>query len=82
MFFGESVPAARVERSFAALSKADAMLIVGSSLMVFSGFRFARKARQIGIPVAAVGLGKTRADEFLSLKIEQDCVAALTAALA
>ena len=41
--------------------------------MVFSGFRFARKAHQLGLPVAAVNLGKTRADDLLTLKLVQDC---------
>ncbi len=73
VFFGEGVPRARVEQSYAALESADAMLVVGSSLMVYSGFRFARRARERGIPLAAINLGKTRADEFLALKIAADC---------
>ncbi len=77
VFFGESVPKVRVEESFSALEQADAMLIVGSSLMVYSGYRFARRAAQAGIPLAAVNRGKTRADELLSFKLEQDCAAAL-----
>lgn len=79
VFFGETVPATRVRESFAALDEADAMLVVGSSLMVYSGFRFARKAYLRGIPVAAINLGKTRADAFLSLKIEVDCSEVLAA---
>jgi len=81
VFFGESVPPARVEQSFEALDAADAMLVVGSSLMVYSGFRFARRAQQRNIPLAAINLGKTRADEFLNFKIEADCAAALQAVL-
>ncbi len=73
VFFGEGVPAARVEQSYAALDAADAMLVVGSSLMVYSGFRFARRARERGIPLAAINLGRTRADDFLDLKITADC---------
>ena len=82
VFFGESVPPAWVSESFAALERADAMLVVGSSLMIFSGFRFARRAAELGLPMAAVNLGRTRADDLLSLKVEQDCAAALTAAVA
>ena len=44
MFFGESVPAARVQQCRDALSACDALLVVGSSLMVYSGFRFVREA--------------------------------------
>ena len=81
VFFGETVPAARVESCFEALRQADAMLVVGSSLMVYSGFRFARAAAQAGLPIAAINRGKTRADELLELKLETDCATALTAAI-
>ncbi|HUN28058.1 MAG TPA: NAD-dependent protein deacetylase [Steroidobacteraceae bacterium] len=78
VFFGESVPAERVERAMAGLDAADAMLVVGSSLMVYSGYRFARAAARAGKPIAAVNLGRTRADELLALKIAQPCAVALT----
>lgn len=82
VFFGESVPPVRVQRCRDALADADAMLVVGSSLMVFSGFRFVREAARMGIPIAAVNRGKTRADELLRLKLELDCATALSASLA
>jgi NAD-dependent SIR2 family protein deacetylase len=53
------------------------MLIVGSSLMVYSGFRFVEIAARAGKPVAAINLGRTRADDLLTLKIESGCEAAL-----
>lgn len=81
VFFGETVPAARVESCFEDLRQADAMLVVGSSLMVYSGFRFARAAAQVGLPIAAINRGKTRADELLELKLETDCATALTGAI-
>jgi NAD-dependent SIR2 family protein deacetylase len=81
VFFGETVPRERVEQCFDALAAADAMLVVGSSLMLYSGFRFARRAQQMGIPIAALNRGKTRADELLKLKVEQDCGSALERAL-
>jgi NAD-dependent SIR2 family protein deacetylase len=71
VFFGESVPRERVAAAFAALEAADAVLVAGSSLMVYSGFRFVQAAAAAGKPVAAVNLGRTRADELLSLKVEQ-----------
>jgi NAD-dependent SIR2 family protein deacetylase len=77
VFFGEAVPAARVQQCRDALAACDALLVVGSSLMVYSGFRFVREAVQMGIPVAAINRGKTRADELLSHKFEQDCASAL-----
>jgi NAD-dependent SIR2 family protein deacetylase len=77
VFFGESVPQERVKAAMDAVERADAMLVIGSSLMVYSGYRFAQAAHQAGKPIAAVNLGRTRADELLSLKLNQPCVAAL-----
>lgn len=78
VFFGESVPPARVETAMRDLQRSDAMLVIGSSLMLYSGYRFAQRAAQLGKPIAAVNLGRTRADELLSLKVTQRCAAALT----
>jgi len=73
VFFGESVPRQRVAEAFAALDEADALLVVGSSLMVYSGYRFVRAARERGRPIALVNLGRTRADGDCCLKLERDC---------
>lgn len=77
VFFGENVPPERVRRAMHALTNADGLLIVGSSLMVFSGFRFAREAHRQRLPVAAINQGRTRADSLLDLKLRADCCAAL-----
>ena len=79
VFFGETVPAARVERANDALAAADAVLVVGSSLMVYSGYRFVAAAARNGVPIAAINLGRTRADAMLALKVEQPCAVALEA---
>ncbi len=71
VFFGESVPAHRVARAFAALEESDAMLVVGSSLKVFSGYRFCTRAVQLGIPIMAINIGLTRADELFTIKVER-----------
>ncbi len=81
VFFGEQVPKARVERAFRALDEADAVLVVGSSLMVFSGYRFVRRAAELGLPVGAINLGRTRADDLLDFKIERPCGEVLSGAL-
>ena len=73
VFFGENVPQARVDEAMNAVRRAGALLIAGSSLMVFSGFRFARLAVEIGNPVAIVNQGRTRADDLAALKLEGDC---------
>jgi NAD-dependent SIR2 family protein deacetylase len=77
VFFGENVPRDRVDAAFRDLDKADAVLIVGSSLMVYSGFRFVDRAVSLGRPAAAVNLGRTRADALLALKAEEACESAL-----
>jgi NAD-dependent SIR2 family protein deacetylase len=77
VFFGESVPRNFVDAAAGHLQQADAMLIVGSSLMVYSGFRFVQMAARAGIPIAAINLGRTRADEMLALKVEAPCETAL-----
>jgi NAD-dependent SIR2 family protein deacetylase len=77
VFFGESVPRERVTAAMEAIDRADALLVVGSSLMVYSGYRFAQIASKACKPIAAVNLGRTRADELLALKVNQPCVSAL-----
>ena len=66
VFFGENVPAERVQRAMAAIEHSDAMLVVGSSLMVYSGYRFVTAAAEAGKPIAAINLGRTRGDDLLS----------------
>jgi NAD-dependent SIR2 family protein deacetylase len=77
VFFGESVPAERVSAAMTSLKHADAVLVVGTSLMVYSGYRFVHAAAQSGKPIAAINLGRTRADSLLSLKVTDSCAAAL-----
>jgi NAD-dependent SIR2 family protein deacetylase len=79
VFFGENVPRLRSAQAVAALESADAMLVVGSSLMVYSGFRFARMAHERGASVAILNRGQTRADALVDLKLESDCGAVLAA---
>jgi NAD-dependent SIR2 family protein deacetylase len=81
VFFGENVPAARVDDARAALSDADALLVAGSSLMVYSGFRFVQLAHDLGLPIAIVNRGRTRGDGLAGLKVEGDVGALLTAAV-
>jgi NAD-dependent SIR2 family protein deacetylase len=77
VFFGESVPAERVSTAMTSLAHADAVLVVGTSLMVYSGYRFVQAAAQSGKPIAAINLGRTRADPLLTLKVTDSCSAAL-----
>lgn len=82
VFFGGSVPKTRVARAWRRLQLADAVLVVGSSLMVWSGYRYVRAAAQQRLPIAAVNRGKTRADAWLDIKIDADCSTLLAAAVA
>jgi NAD-dependent SIR2 family protein deacetylase len=82
VFFGENVPHERYERACEALADADALLVAGSSLMVYSGFRFVRFAHDAGLPIAIVNRGRTRGDELAELTIKGDVGTALTAAVA
>lgn len=81
VMFGESVPKDRVQTAMDAVERADALLVVGTSLMVFSGFRFARRAGEMGTPVAIVNRGRTRADDLAELRIDEDCSSFLPAAV-
>lgn len=82
VFFGENVPRERVALSRAAVASADALLVVGSSLMVYSGFRFVRQASEANKAVAIVNRGRTRADDLAALKVVDDCGDLLTDAVA
>ncbi len=73
VLFGENVPRQRVVDAQSALATADAMLVVGSSLMVYSGFRFARMARERALPLAILTHGITRADDLATIKLDVDC---------
>lgn len=81
VFFGENVPRDRVEKAQTALAGADAMLVVGSSMMVYSGFRFARMAHELSLPLAILTRGITRADALATLKLDADCEAVLVNAI-
>ena len=79
VFYGENVPQARKQHAMEQLAASGALLVVGSSLMVFSGLRFVHAAKQLGIPVAAINLGAMRGDAELSLKLVAPCAPALQA---
>ncbi|MEM9760490.1 MAG: NAD-dependent protein deacetylase [Pseudomonadota bacterium] len=64
VFFGGSIPSARVEACRDALASARSLLVVGSSLTVYSGFRFCRWAAAAGLPIFLINPGQTRADDL------------------
>lgn len=68
VFFGDSVPGARTSEARERVEKASALLVVGSSVMVHSGYRLCTRAAESGKPLAALNAGKTRADHLFCLK--------------
>jgi NAD-dependent SIR2 family protein deacetylase len=72
VFFGENVPAERYAAARDALADADALVVAGSSLMVYSGYRFVRMAHEAALPIAIVNRGRTRGDDLAAVKVEDD----------
>lgn len=70
VYFGENVPKDRVERAYAMVDEAGALLVAGSSLSVMSGLRFVRHAAKQGKPVVIINRGQTRGDELATIKLE------------
>ena len=81
VFFGGTVPRSRVEACTESLTSAGGLLVVGSSLQVYSGFRFCRMAEKLRIPIVIVNEGETRADDMATLKVEQSAMNRLVAAI-
>ncbi|QVQ54788.1 NAD-dependent protein deacetylase [Spiractinospora alimapuensis] len=79
VYFGENVPKARVARCYATIDAADALLVAGSSLTVWSGLRFVKYAARQGKPVVLLNRGPTRGDPWATLRIDAGCSPVLTA---
>jgi len=73
VYFGENVPRERVDAAHALVDGADALLIAGSSLTVFSGYRFVRHAAAKRMPIAIVNRGPTRGDALANVKVDGGC---------
>lgn len=73
VYFGENVPKKRVEQAYSLIDEADVLLVAGSSLTVYSGYRFVRHAAALGIPVAIVNRGHTRGDDLAAVKVDVGC---------
>ena len=73
VFFGESVPKARVAQAYALVDRAEVLVVLGSSLTVMSGLRFVRHQTKRGLPTVIVNRGPTRGDELALLKLELGC---------
>ena len=73
VYFGENVPKDRVAQAFSLVDDADALLVAGSSLTVFSGYRFVRHAAARGVPIAIINRGPTRGDDLATVKVDGGC---------
>ena len=78
VYFGESVAKDVVQQSYSLVEQSEALLVAGSSLTVFSGYRFVRHAAALGIPVAIVNRGPTRGDDLAAVKVDAGCSPILT----
>jgi NAD-dependent SIR2 family protein deacetylase len=78
VFFGENVPKARADRCYQLIDNANAVLVLGSSLTVMSGFRFVRHAAKAGKPVLIINQGLTRGDPYAAVRVNLPLGEALT----
>lgn len=72
VFFGDNVEKATVESAKREIEKSDVLLVIGSSLMVYSGYRFCKHAHQLNKPILIINQGTTRADQLAHIKIDDD----------
>lgn len=79
VYFGENVPKLRVEEAYALVEEAAGLLVAGSSLTVFSGRRFVKRAAQQGKPVVILNRGATRCDDLAALTADAGCSQVLRA---
>ncbi len=70
VFFGENADSDVVDEAWDLFDASEALLVVGSSLTVWSGYRFVRKAAERRMPIGMVNLGETRGDDEAWIKIE------------
>jgi len=78
VYFGENVPKDRVDEAYSLVEGTDALLVAGSSLTVYSGFRFVRHAAALDMPIAIINRGTTRGDDLATVKIDSGCSPMLT----
>ncbi|HKJ55259.1 MAG TPA: NAD-dependent protein deacetylase [Nitriliruptoraceae bacterium] len=72
VFFGAGVRRDIVEACYRAVEQAPALIVLGSSLHVWSGLRFVRRAAEVGRPIAIVNHGPTRADDLATVRLDAD----------
>jgi NAD-dependent SIR2 family protein deacetylase len=78
VFFGGSVPRHTLDAAWQLFERGEVLLVVGSSLTVFSGYRFVRRAAERGVPVAILNHGPTRGDEHAAVRVDAQAGHTLT----
>lgn len=73
VFFGDNIPRKRIDQVVRLIIESDGVLVLGSSLTVFSGYRIILQAKELGLPTAVVNIGETRADKIVDIKINAKC---------
>ena len=73
VYFGESVSKEIVAQAYSLIDESDALLVTGSSLTVFSGYRFVRHAAALGMPIAILNRGRTRGDDLATVRVDNGC---------
>ena len=72
VFFGENVVKDTLDKAWRVFNEAKVLLVIGSSLAVYSGYRFAKEAHKMGKPMVIINIGENRADDLSTVKIEED----------
>jgi NAD+-dependent protein deacetylase sirtuin 4 len=70
VFFGGSVPRTTLDAAWLLFDRAEVLLVIGSSLTVFSGYRFVRRAAERGVPVGILNRGPTRGDDYAAVRLD------------
>lgn len=78
VYVGENVSKERLAQAYSLVDNAQALLVAGTSLTVYSGYRFVRRAAAIGIPVAIINRGCTRGDQLATVRLDGGCSELLT----
>ncbi|XP_036679738.1 NAD-dependent protein lipoamidase sirtuin-4, mitochondrial isoform X2 [Balaenoptera musculus] len=73
VFFGDTVNPDKVDFVHRRVKEADSLLVVGSSLQVYSGYRFILTAQEKKLPIAILNIGPTRSDDLACLKLDSRC---------
>jgi NAD-dependent deacetylase sirtuin 4 len=59
------------------VDQCDSLLVIGTSLEVFSAYRFVDRANKLKIPIAIINSGETRAErqklEMIRYKSDENC---------